>query len=257
MTDAVAALLPDYTLVQWAALLGAFWLAGVLKGAIGFGVPIVVISILTLVLPVREAVALTVIPAFAGNLAMMREGGRVGEILARFWPLLLAKAAGVAVGAVILASVPTDAILLVLGVVIITVSLSGERLPRVRLRPRQEKAAGAVIGGIAGLLAGTTTIFGPPIIIYMTALRLDRATYVAAIGTLWSVTNVIMLAAFGATALLSWPLVIAGVLMAPVLLAGYPAGRWIRRRVDDRLFRRLVMAGLLVSGGRLILVALF
>nr|WP_246423530.1 sulfite exporter TauE/SafE family protein [Roseospira goensis] len=234
----------------------AFLLAGLIKGAIGFGVPIVVISILTLVLPVKDAIALSVLPAFAGNLAMMREGGRVLEILGRFWPLLLTKVAGIALGAAILASVPTDALLLLLGGVIVTASLLGERLPRLRLRPRQEKVAGAVLGALTGLLAGTTTIFGPPIILYMTALRLDRATYVAAIGTLWSLTNVLTLVAFGAAAVLTLPLALASLAMAPVLLAGYPLGRRIREAVDDRLFRRLVMAGLLVSGGRLILMAL-
>ncbi|MQX35263.1 sulfite exporter TauE/SafE family protein [Roseospira navarrensis] len=247
--------LPDYTLVQWGAVGIAFLLAGVIKGAIGFGVPIVVISILTLVLPVKDAIALVVVPAFAGNLLMMREGGRVREILARFWPLLLAKALCLGLGAVILASVPTDAILLVLGVVVVTVSLLSERLPRLHLRPGQEKVAGALLGAVTGLLAGTTTIFGPPVIMYMTALRLDRATYVAAIGTLWSVTNVMMLIAFGATDTLTLPLFIASLPLAPILLAGYPLGRWVRRRVDDRAFRRLIMAGLLVSGARLIVVA--
>jgi uncharacterized membrane protein YfcA len=248
--------LPDYTVLQWGLVVLAFLMAGVIKGAIGFGVPIVVISILTLALPVKDAIALVVVPAFAGNLLMMREGGRVREILTRLWPMLLSQALFLALGAVILASVPTDAILLVLGVVVITFSAFSERLPRLRLRPRQEKAAGAALGAATGLLAGTTTIFGPPVIMYMTALRLDRATYVAAIGTLWSLTNVMMLLAFGATETLTLPLFLASLPLAPVLLAGYPAGRWVRRQVDDRMFRRLVMAGLLVSGARLIVVAL-
>ncbi|KAA5606697.1 sulfite exporter TauE/SafE family protein [Roseospira marina] len=248
--------LPDYTLAQWSLVVAAFLLAGLIKGAIGFGVPIVVISLLTLALPVKDAIALVVVPAFAGNLLMMREGGRVREILARFWPLMTAKAICLGIGAAILATVPTRAILLVLGVVVITFSLFGERLPRLHLRPRQEKVAGALVGAVTGLLAGTTTIFGPPVVMYMTALRLDRATYVAAIGTLWSLTNVLTLVAFGATAVLTLPLFLASLPLAPVLLAGYPVGRWVRQRVDDRVFRRLVMAGLLVSGGRLLVVAL-
>lgn len=247
--------MPAYSPTQWAVLMGAVLLAGVIKGAIGFGVPIVTLSILTLAVPVKEAIALTVLPAFAGNLAMMREGGRVREILARFWPLLVTKAVCIGLGAMLLAWIPTRPLLIVLGVVIVTFSLFGERMPRLRLRPGQEKVVGAVLGAVTGLLAGTTTIFGPPVIMYMTALRLDRATYVAAIGTLWSVANVLMLIAFGATTLLTPPLVVASLAMAPVLLAGYPLGRALRQRLDDHLFRRLIMAGLLVAGGRLILVA--
>jgi uncharacterized membrane protein YfcA len=248
--------LPAYSATQWAVLVVAMALAGVIKGAIGFGVPIVILSILTLALPVKEAIALTVLPAFAGNLAMMREGGRVREILARFWPLLLTKAVCVGAGAAVLAWIPTQSLFLILGVVIITFSLFGERLPRIRLQPRQEKLAGAMIGAVSGLLAGTTTIFGPPMIMYMTALRLDRATYVATIGTLWSITNVFMLIAFGGTALLTLPLALASLAVAPVLLAGYPVGKTLRQRPDEQMFRRLIMVGLLVSGGRLIVAAL-
>ncbi|MBB4266906.1 sulfite exporter TauE/SafE family protein [Roseospira visakhapatnamensis] len=246
---------PDYAPMHWGVMVLAFALAGVIKGAIGFGVPIVTLSVLTLVLPVKEAIALTVLPALAGNLIMMREGGRVGAILARFWPLLAAKGVGLVVGALILASVPTRAILAVLGLVVVAFSLMGDRVPRLRLRPRQERVTGALVGAVAGLLAGTTTIFGPPIVAYMTALRLDKGTYVAAIGTLWSLTNVMTLAAFGAVAVLTGPLLVASVPLAAVLLGTYPLGRAVRRRVDEAMFRRLVRAGLLVAGARLLVLA--
>ena len=246
---------PEIALSHWGVMLLAFALAGVIKGAIGFGVPIVTISVLTLVLPVKDAIALTVLPALAGNLIMMKEGGRVGAVLARFWPLLAAKAVGLVVGALILASVPTRAVLAVLGIVVVAFSLMGDRVPRLGLRPGQERAAGALVGAVAGLLAGTTTIFGPPIIAYKTPLRLDKATYVAAIGTLWTLTNILTLAAFGAVAVLTAPLLVASVPMAAVLLGTYPLGRAVRQRVDETMFRRLVRAGLLVAGARLLVLA--
>lgn len=251
------ALLPDYTVWQWSMIVLAFLLAGAVKGAIGFGVPIIVISLLSVALPVREAIALGVLPAFVGNLAMMREGGRVREILARFWPLLLSQGVFMVIGAVLLTQIPTQAVLVLLGVVVITFTLSAGHLPTLTLRPRQEKAAGLGLGVITGLLAGTTTIFGPPTIMYMTALRLDRATYVAAIGTLWTLTNVMIMGAFGATEILTLPLLLASLPMAPVLMVGYPAGRWLRLRVAETTFRRLIMAGLFVSGARLIITGLF
>jgi len=250
------ALLPGYDAAQWAVIVAAFLSAGVIKGAIGFGVPLVVISLLSLVLPVKEAIALGVLPAFAGNLAMMREGGRVREILARFWPLLASQAVFMVLGAVLLARVSTQAILVLLGAVVITFTLFADRLPRLTLPPKQERAAGFALGAVTGLLAGTTTIFGPPTLMYMTALRLDRATYVAAIGTLWTITNLMMLAAFGATQLLTLPLLLASLPMAPVLLAGYPVGRWLRERIAETTFRRLIMAALFVSGTRLIVTGL-
>ncbi len=248
-----AGLLPAYEAWQWAVIVLAALSAGIVKGAIGFGVPLVIISLLSLVLPVREAIALGVLPAFAGNLAMMREGGRVREMLGRFWPLLASQALFMVLGAVLLTRVPTQAILVLLGAVVISFTLVSGRLPRLSLAPRRERAAGLALGAITGLLAGTTTIFGPPTLMYMTALRLDRATYVAAIGTLWTITNVMMLIAFGATQILTLPLVLASLPMAPLLLAGYPLGRWLRLRVAETTFRRLVTAALFVSGARLII----
>ena len=52
-----------------------FVVAGLVKGIVGNGLPVISIGLLTLILGLQEAIALAVIPAFATNIWQASRGG--------------------------------------------------------------------------------------------------------------------------------------------------------------------------------------
>ena len=60
-----------------------------------------------------------------------------------------------------------------------------------------EKPLSLIMGLIGGVLGGLSTIFGPPLLIYLNFLRLPKERFVAAIGVIFSVPPCFF----------SWPLV--------------------------------------------------
>lgn len=76
------------------ALTGTFLLAGFIKGAIGVGLPTVVMGLLGAVMAPAQAAALVVIPALVTNFWQLAAGPNLFSLLRRLWVML----AGVCIG---------------------------------------------------------------------------------------------------------------------------------------------------------------
>ena len=115
----------------WAAGLAGVAVAAFVKGAIGFGYPLIATPLLAFATDVRTAVAVLVIPNILMDVAqMIRRPGLVAA-LRRHAPLLAAGIVGTVVGTQFLAALSTRALLLTLGVtllVFVVLSVSPARL---------------------------------------------------------------------------------------------------------------------------------
>ncbi|MGH6948318.1 MAG: TSUP family transporter, partial [Kiloniellales bacterium] len=92
-----------------------FLIAGGVKGVVGLGMPTISISLLTATLGLKTAIALALVPAFATNLWQALQGGRLKEILARLWPLLVAGALCTWLAAGVLANADVRPLTILLG----------------------------------------------------------------------------------------------------------------------------------------------
>jgi uncharacterized membrane protein YfcA len=107
-------------------------------------------------------------------------------------------------------------------------------------------------GLFGGLLGGISTAFGPPLIMYLSALRLPKVEFVAAIGAIWTFASLMLIVAFHQSGILvgerAWWSVAACI---PV-----GVGLWLGSRLRDHIaqapFRRLVRLALLLLGANLI-----
>ena len=226
--------------------------AGFVKGTIGFGLPLVALSVLTQVLPKEWALAVMVLPVVFSNLFIGFDGRLFGPSLRRFWPTIMAVAVGMSAGVVGLGWLPEQAFLLLVGVVVISFALLEQFRLVLPVPAAHERAVGMGAGLLGGLLGGVSTAFGPPLVMYFTALRLRKEEFVAAIGVVWSFASLFLIVAFHSTAIL------AGQRIAWSVAACVPVGvgLWVGVRLRDRIpqapFRRLVGLALLVLGANLV-----
>ncbi len=66
---------------------GAFLVAGVAKGAIGIGLPPIAVGLMTLALPLEDALAIMTIPTLTTNIWQAIYGTGLGRLIRRFWSL--------------------------------------------------------------------------------------------------------------------------------------------------------------------------
>jgi len=230
----------------------ALALAGLVKGALGIGIPLVGISLLSLVLPVPQAVALLPVPIVVANTWQALASGMFLATCRRFAALLIAMLAGTVIGGAMLTSVNQQGLMVLLGLVVLTFALL--ELTRVRLRVpvRHHAIAGAGCGLAGGVLGGMSGIFGPPVIVFLVSLDLRKEEFVGTIASIYLASGVILgvtLTGYGVTGTreLAW----SAAATVP-LLAGMALGQWLRKRTSERVFRTTLLVLLVLVGLNLI-----
>lgn len=227
-------------------------IGGLVKGIVGFGLPLVAMSLLASFIPVETALALMAFPILATNLYQGLAGGRVRETLGRFWPLIVMLAVGIALGASFVKSADPDHLLLLMAFVVLSYCFLQFAGIDLRISQPKERVSGLVFGLISGLIGGVTTAYGPPLTIYFSALKLEKELFVTVAGVVWFSASLFLVIAFWSASVLTYDRAIFSAIAAVPSLIGLWLGAKWRRRLDETLFRRLIVWSLLIVGLNLI-----
>src|SRR5208282_2000561 len=87
---------------------------GIAHGAIGFGFPLISTPLIALLIDVKTAVLITLVPNIAVNVVSILRGGNWRESIGRHWPLAIWVALGTIVGTRVLLVAPPELLQLVL-----------------------------------------------------------------------------------------------------------------------------------------------
>lgn len=237
--------------------LTAFLVGGFVKGLSGIGLPMVALPILSFGFSVPEAVALTMVPILFSNGWQALTNGAFFPVVRRFWPMQLVMAVSLALAASVMVKFDNDRLLVLAGgvlvVAILGLMLSGGRT----LPPGLERPAGVLVGLVAGMIGGVSSLFGIPIIIYMTSLGLSRAEFLTSISIIYFFAGtpyLLGLLAFGAME----PVQLLGSSLAVVpAMIGLSLASRMAQKWDEVKFRQLLNLFLIGLGVVMILRGIF
>jgi uncharacterized membrane protein YfcA len=231
-----------------AVVCAAFLAAGIVKGAAGMGLPPTAIALMSLVLPMPEALALMTVPTLVTNLWQAAYGGHFRAMVRRFWLMGLMMALGVIVAARGLKALgsPTSAGWLgVLLIVFVVVALTAWR-PHVPLR--SEAWANPLCGVASGLVGGITGIAAVPFLPYMHSLEIHKDELVQALGILFVIfTAAITVALWDVGALHAGNLATASLATIPTMV-GVWIGQKLRFAISPETFRTVFLVVLFGLG---------
>ncbi len=250
-------ILNEFDTVTLAVIATAFVLAGMSKGIIGFGLPLISVPICASVMPVPLAIALTAAPILLSNIYQAFHGGRHGIVTRRFWPLLVTLVIGVLIGAQVLTRADHDTIAVVVGtLLLIFVSVQFFDI-KPNIPARAERRLNPFIGFVAGLLGGVSSMFGPIAISYLVALKLPKDMFISSIGVFYLFGILPLCTTLVATGVISRDEIIASFLVCIPLYAGLWFGTWLRGRISQTLFQRALLVSLMIISLNLIRRGLF
>ena len=229
---------------------------GVVKGVTGVGIPLVSLSLLSLFLPLADAVVLLPVPIIVANIWQSVARGRFAPALRRFWPLVLAMFIGTVAGANLFVSLEAAALNLLVGALVVVFSLSSFMNPQFRLPNRFERGLGVAAGVLGGFMGGVSALFGPPVIMYLTSLRLDRETFVGVISSIYLCGATALVVVFGSVGVMSGTQLVESFAACAPLMLGVWAGERFRGRIREAVFRKLLLVVLLGVGVRLVVLGL-
>ncbi len=234
-------------------------LAGFIKGTLGFGLPLVALSLLGNVIDIRLALALLTLPIVFSNFWLGVQGGNFGSALRRFWVVIVAVAIGIFLGSRVLVGLDSHVLMFVVGSSILVFTLADRFATSSGLiiRAHAERRWGAAVGIIAGLIGGVSATYGPPLVMYLTALHLPKDIYIASIGVIWFFASIALLIAFSTVHILTPHTATLSALSVIPVLIGMTIGRRVRGFIPQLLFRRLTLIALVALAANLLRRAWF
>lgn len=243
---------------DWLMLMVFAWgvavLGGIVKGVVGFAMPMVVISGLSTVMPPEVALAALILPTLVSNgWQALRQGARAAfGSLAKYRVFLASGMAVLLVSAQFVRMIPEAVMLLLIGVPVMIYAgfaLAGRPL---RLPPNPGRRVEAGIGAVAGFFGGISGVWGPPTVAMLTALDTEKTEQMRVQGVIYGMGAVLLTGAHTASGVLNratLPLSLS--LIVPALI-GLWIGFMLQDRIDQRLFRRLTLAVLVIAGLNLV-----
>lgn len=225
-----------------------FFVAGLVKGVTGMGLPTVAMALLGAMISPLVAASLLIVPSFVTNLWQLLGGPSLGHLLRRLWPMLLAIAAGTLLGAALLVRPDSTATTTALGVALVAYCAYTLCARPIRVPARLEPVLSPLIGGLTGAVTGGTGVFVIPAVPYLQALGLGRDDLVQALGLSFTVSTVALAAGLGAHGAFQWHGLWLSVLAVIPALAGMWAGQHLRHRISPTTFRRAFLSLLMLLG---------
>lgn len=252
MIDLLVASFVDLNWPMVAGVMLVFFFAGIIKGVVGFGMPLFAISIMAFFMPLTLAIAANVAPSLSTNIRQAFRGPYLIDLVGRLWPFLVPAIALIWVGIAIQMRVNPAYPGLALGILAVCfAALSASRFT-IRLAPNQEKPVGFVIGLFNGVITGVTGIFIIPGALYLQALGLKRDELVQALGLLFMLSTGTIGVIFTFKAIMTVDLLLVSLFAVPPAFLGMAIGERLRVGVSEGLFRKLFLLGVGVIGTSLI-----
>ena len=235
-----------------AILLGCF-----VKGAIGFGLPLIATPIMLFLIRIPEIIAILALPIMIANLQQIWLNHTQWRVLKKFWPLITASTLIMSVGAPIMVRLDSYLLGILIGLLIsIHAVLSSFPLPHLQRWSLTTETMQRMIvpaGVISGILGSFTSIYSFPSLQLMMLMKVRKDDFALLLGVFLSLG---FAALWFGIANADFPVsdyfILSGMMMIPAVV-GQQAGHMARHHISEPAFRKIVHFALACAGMTLII----
>ena len=207
------------------AILVAFALGGILKGATGAGAPIVTIPVIAAFYDVRIAVIIMVVPNLLTNIGQLYQFRKT--ILPSFFTVSFALGGGIKL-----------------------------IVPSWKLIYEKATKLVFIMGAAGGVLQGTAGLSAPVSITFLNAMKLERNQFIPTISVYFGVMSIFQMPTLYYYDLLNFEIIAASLISTLVLLSFMPLGSWIAKSISKENFDKITLILLAFIALRIIYINL-
>lgn len=232
--------------------------AGFVKGAVGFAMPMIMISAFSGFLTPHQALAGLILPTLVTNVSQAFRQGMAPAVQSAhdYRRFLIGTLVFLVISAQFVDDVPEAAFLLFLGVPITAfaaLQLAGRKLA---LRLEHRTRAEWVLGTIGGLYGGISGVWGPPLLVYLLSVGAPKNEVVRVQGVVFLLGAVTLTGAHLTTGILGGANLVFSALLIVPAMAGQALGLAVHDRLDQNRFRRWTQGLLVLTGLNMVWQAL-
>jgi len=225
-------------------------LAGLIKGAVGFGMPMIAISGLGSIYAAEIAIAALILPALVTNLWQALRNGPFEALysLRKYWLLNSVLLVMIWTSAQLVTRIPGHVLFLVLGTGVTGFGIIQIIGWRPRLDPRNQLWMQAVIGVISGFFGGLAGVWGPPILLFLLSLNTPKVEMVRVQGLSFLTGSVVLGAAHLNSGVLNASTIPFSVALLVPSIIGLIIGFRIQDALNQEVFRKFTLVVLILAG---------
>ena len=241
----MTALIAEFLTLELAAAIAITGIAGLIRGFTGFGAPLVMAPVLTLLYGPTLAVPAIVMMEIPTSVQLVpkavRETDRplvltIGGASSLFAPL----------GAYLLAYL--DPVLMRRIIAVVLVCFVGALLSGWRYRGPRPFWASFLVGALSGVMKGATSFGGPPVLLYLLSGAEAAIRHRSNLIMMIAIMNVFVVLSFWLNNLLTLDVLSLAVVLLPVLMAAVWVGSRLFAFADEWVFRTVALLFLLAIG---------
>ena len=220
---------------------------GLVKGTIGFGMPMVALPLIAFIIPATTAMILLCAPILLTNFLQMKIKEGVSSY--RFLPMIICLIIGLIIGARLILEINLNTITQIIAVSIIFAALVnciGFKIENIN--KSKEKIITSIIGFGSGILGGLSTFYGPPMLAYLVAADLPKEKFVRTVSTIYFIGSFPLygsLIYYGFATKLD--LMMSLFLIIPAFIS-QQIGAKIRNKINQKQFRICILVTLIILG---------
>lgn len=223
------------------AVLVAFALGGILKGATGAGAPIITIPVIAAFYDVRIAVIIMVVPNLLTNIGQLYQFRKT--ILPKFFTLSFALGGGIGafLGTILLVNLSIKILTLSVAFIVIIYILLKLIVPSWKLTYKKAKKLVFLMGTGGGVLQGTAGLSAPISITFLNSMKLERNQFIPTISVYFGVMSIFQMPTLYYYDFLNLEIIIVSFISTLVLLLFMPFGSWIAKSVSKESFDKITL----------------
>ncbi len=229
-------------------IFGTFFVAGIVKGLIGLGLPAMALGIMILQLQLRDSMAILVLPLLITNLWQGINGGYFVVILKRLWMLFAAGVIGIWFAVGIMTVANPDILAIILGVVLSSYATFSMLTPQFTFLSNFERLLLPVAGAITGIIAGLTGSMAFPAVAYIQRIGLSRAAFIQAIGIWFCLGSLALGGSMESRGILPSNLALVSLGAVITAVIGMTIGRSLQQRLSEPAFNKIFFTALILLG---------
>lgn len=228
---------------------------GLVKGTLGFGMPMVALPIIAFIIPPTTAMILLCAPIFLTNFLQIKF--RQGVSSYRFLPMFLSLIIGLIIGARLILEIDVNTIIQIIAISIIFAALVNCFGIKIKnINKNHENTITSLIGFGSGILGGLSTFYGPPMLAYLVAVDLPKEKFVRTVSTMYFIGSFPL---YGSLIYYGFAtkedLLFSLILIIPAFIA-QQVGTKIRDKFNQKQFRICILITLIILGFSLLVKTL-
>ena len=224
--------------------------AGIVKGAVGFAHPLIMVSGLSTIMDPKLAIATMLVPVVMSNLVQtFRQGlGEAISAVREYWRYLLVVCVTILLVAQTLPFIPTQTFYLILGVPVVGLSVLQLVGYRPQIPPQRRCSAEWGIGLISGIFGGIAGTWGPTTVLYLIAIGTPKHRQMIVQGVIYGTGAIALFVAHLNSGLFNSQTAPLSVLLLVPSFLGMWIGFQLQDRMDAERFRTATLVVLVVAG---------